>query len=294
MGFSFGIGGSQGKSSSKQEPWKPQGELLKNFLYPEVRNLYENTDRPGINPFQSNAGAFGGSLLPLGINTANQFGQAGNYLSGGLNQAFDYFGNTLGQTTQMPGLDWGLVDQVTNSPTLDAAIQASLRDPFRQLTEQTLPGIASGAISTGNMGGSREAIAQGIAQRGFADRAADTSAFFRDNAYGRGLDMALNQQGMQFQNNLNDQQARFQAASNLGNMGSQGMDYLRSMYEQMQGAAQGQAGWGDYLQSLEYDQTRYPWELLGMASNIIQAGNWGGTSSTKGSNIGFQSGFSSP
>jgi hypothetical protein len=291
MDLSFGIGGSKGKSKTTQDPWAPQADLLKNFLYPEVKSLYGQTQAPGIDPFQSQAYGLGGSLLPLGLSTAQQFGQVGQSLSGGLGSAYNYLGSQLGANAQAPSFDWNLANQFANNPNVDGMISASLRDPARALMEQQMPGIESAAIATGNMGGSREAIAQGIAQRGFDDRAADVGAFFRDNAYGRGIDAAMNQQGMQFQQNLQNQQQQMAAAQGLGNLGTQGMGYLQNQYGMSQGAAQDLGGWGDYLQSLQYDQTRFPWELLNQASGIIQANNWGGTSSTRGSNIGFQAGF---
>ena len=55
-------------------------------------------------------------------------------------------------------------------------LAAAMRDPYRQLTEQTLPGISTRASATGNANSSRAAIAEGIANRAFDDRMADTSA----------------------------------------------------------------------------------------------------------------------
>lgn len=291
MGF-FNIGGSSSKSKTTTEPWAPQGNLLKNFLYPQTQSLFGNTQAPGINPFQYQSAQYGADLFPMAQGIGNTFGSYGNSLAPNIDLAANYYRSTLGgDGISAPGLDWSIVDQAMNNPAIDGAIAASLRDPYRYLTEQARPGIASGAIGTGNMGGSRQAIAEGIANRGFDDRAADVSAAFRSDAYTQGLGLAQQNQQNRFNAGLFNAQQGNNAAQALAGLGTQGLGYLGDQYGFQQGAAQNLSGWGDYLQGLEFDQARFPWELLLNASNIIQANNWGGTSTSRGSQVGFGAQF---
>ena len=63
---------------------------------------------------------------------------------------------------------------------LDSMVSAAMRDPYRQLTEQTLTGIDARASGSGNMNSSRAGIADAIAQRSYDDRAADVAAGIQD------------------------------------------------------------------------------------------------------------------
>jgi len=60
-----------------------------------------------------------------------------------------------------------------NNPMMDGMVNSAMRDSRRQLEEQTLPGISMGASGSGNTNASRAGMADGIAQRGYADREAD-------------------------------------------------------------------------------------------------------------------------
>ena len=72
-------------------------------------------------------------------------------------------------------------------------IDASLRDGTRQLTEETLPGIAAYSAGSGNLGSSRRGMQEGIAERGYLDRASDVGSTMRGNAYNQGLGLAERQ-----------------------------------------------------------------------------------------------------
>ena len=63
---------------------------------------------------------------------------------------------------------------------LDSMVSAAMRDPYRQLTEQTLTGIDASASGSGNMNSSRAGIADAIAQRSYDDRSADVAAGIQD------------------------------------------------------------------------------------------------------------------
>ena len=69
-------------------------------------------------------------------------------------------------------------------------VNAAMRDDYRSLTENVLPGINIGASASGNMNSSRAGMADAIAQRGYADRKADVTANIQNTL----MDRSLNQQ----------------------------------------------------------------------------------------------------
>lgn len=66
-------------------------------------------------------------------------------------------------------------------------VDAALRDSTRNLQENTLRNIGMGASGTGNTNSSRAGVAEAIAGRAYADRAADVSAGISDNLMRRSL-----------------------------------------------------------------------------------------------------------
>lgn len=115
---------------------------------------------------------------------------AANTLSG-------YGASTFGQGMGTAGLGTGGALQgmqhllgagdVQNNPYFASAMQAAIRPVQEQFTEQVLPGIRQGAIGAGQMGGSRQGIAEGIATRGYLDTIGDITANMGSQAYGQGL-----------------------------------------------------------------------------------------------------------
>jgi len=69
----------------------------------------------------------------------------------------------------------GAIDYSTGDQ-YDALLGAAMRDPYRQLTENTLPEINNRAMASGNMNSSRAGMAEAVANRGYQDRAADAGA----------------------------------------------------------------------------------------------------------------------
>ena len=96
------------------------------------------------------------------------------------------------------GLPMEEVAGYVDNELLQGQIDAALRDPYRQFTEQTLPGIDFGASTTGGFG-TRADLAEDVATRGYLDRAADISAQMRGDAYSRALSTALGTRGQDLQ-----------------------------------------------------------------------------------------------
>jgi hypothetical protein len=295
MAFGISLGG--GKSKSSTAPWAPQQSFLKNLwqnsqdLY--TRGTFDQNWYAGPSPEQLAAIEQGAGVAPYATEVGQQFTQAGQGLMPGLGSAFDYFGSTLGGVTPYsdPNAITDYAGQFAETPYTQDIIAASLRDPFRQLTEQQLPGIAMNAAATGTSGGSRRAIADSIAQRGFADRAADVSAGVYQQNMDRGYNFAdRNASAGMDQANM--------GADALMRMGQAGLGYIGSGLDYSMMAPEMLAQWGGYDQSLrqgqiDADRERFmsPWDLLGMQSNIVQAGNWGGTTTSSAKKFGFTGGW---
>ena len=72
-------------------------------------------------------------------------------------------------------------------------LQAAMRDDYRNLTEQTLPGINRAASASMNTNSSRAGIADAVAQRAYNDRRADVAANIQDKLIGRAMTANQNQ-----------------------------------------------------------------------------------------------------
>lgn len=127
---------------------------------------YSGSTYAGANPYATNAYNTMGGFAPGMMNDANAMmnigkGYAGNYQ--------DMYNRAAGGTT--------LADaQKYATENSGALVDAAMRDPRRQLEEQTLTGIDQGAAGTGNTNNTRAMMAGAIANRGFNDRRADVGA----------------------------------------------------------------------------------------------------------------------
>lgn len=103
----------------------------------------------------------------------------------------------------------------TSQPLVDAA----MRDPMRQFTEQTMPGINRTASGQGNMNSSRAGVAEGIATRGFNDRYADMTATINQTQQDKHLAM----QQKQFADQMSANQGLYTGFnSGMSNIGTAG------------------------------------------------------------------------
>lgn len=74
-----------------------------------------------------------------------------------------------------------------NNPAFQQALQSAIRPVTQNFQEQVMPAIQQGAQGAGQMGGSRQGIAEGIAARGYQDTVGDISANMGNAAYAQGL-----------------------------------------------------------------------------------------------------------
>jgi hypothetical protein len=122
--------------------------------------------------------------------------------SGGANAMSQAF-NGLQNFKQTGNVDSTIADasRYADNPAISGMVGAAMRDATQTARDVTLPGIEQGAAATGNTNSSRTGIAQGLVERGLAQKAADVSANLRGQAYDTGLGLANNQN--QFATNTN-------------------------------------------------------------------------------------------
>ena len=137
---------------------------------------YQGQTRAGLDPTQeeairlmqgagTTAGADASGFMDMGRGFAGNYQDLYNRASG------DMLGNAINYASQ------------NTEPLLASA----MRDPFRQLTEQTLPGINRSASATGNVNSSRAGVADALAQRAFDDRSADVASQIQNNLIDRSM-----------------------------------------------------------------------------------------------------------
>lgn len=257
-------------TTTSRQPWGPIAPYITGGLQ-NLQNLMNSGAYTGpftapINPTQTTGIAAGTANAGGAPALAGTVSGAGAGLTGGLNQAYQFYSNAVSGQPQNPLVTnpnpyLNLATMAANNPYMDASITAALRDPYRGLTEQTLPGIAMDAQAAGNAP-SRRNMLEAIARRGYEDRAADVAAAMRGAAWDTGLGMAGDAARM-------DQTGALSAASNLGNLGSTGIDLLTRGYGIGQTGAADLAGWGDRLQGLDQAQLEgairghyEPWKLM--------------------------------
>ncbi|NQD57435.1 hypothetical protein HP546_19040 [Pseudomonas sp. CM25] len=81
-----------------------------------------------------------------------------------------------------------------NNPYFQSAVNSAIRPVTENFNEQVMPAIRQGAQAAGQMGSSRQGIAEGIAARGYQDTVGDISANMGNAAYAQGL-QAMNSAG---------------------------------------------------------------------------------------------------
>lgn len=80
---------------------------------------------------------------------------------------------------------------VNNNPVLQQYIQAALRPLTQQYEQGVLPGIRADALATGNYGGTRQGVAEGIAGQELLKQSGDVTTNITNNAYNTGLQALL-------------------------------------------------------------------------------------------------------
>lgn len=202
------------------------------FSQPYIERSYDNAEDYLGNV--QNAGAYQGQTLAamnpyeaIGNNYIGNMGMAGAGQAFGMTNQGANFANNYADLYGMSQQD-RLADAqnyaINNSQPL---VNAAMRDDYRTLTEQTMPGINMAASASGNINSSRAGVADALAQRAFNDRKADMTASIQDGL----MDRRIGQQEQQFQDAMK---------ANYGLRGAygDGINAMGSMGDFMTGAGQ--------------------------------------------------------
>jgi hypothetical protein len=155
-----------------------------------------------------------------------------------------------------------MAPDVANNPYIGGVADVISNRMARQYNENLLPGIRSGAVAAGQLGGSRQGIAEGLAARGTSEATGDALASLYADAYGQGLDA----------------QGRALAASPYA---------MQSSLMPSQAVGQvGQFYRGQDEMALQSDMDRYnyneqlPYQNLSNYMNVLQGAPWGSTTTS--------------
>jgi len=324
IGGALGIGGETGSTTST--PWEEQIPYLQEG-FRGAQNLYQQGPAQyypgqtvaGINPnMQSYLGGMGG-YTQGGVGAGQDVMGYGQQMAGGIPQTQQFYSDAMSnyfnpyasadfqqafdvqnpyQSQQYQDIISG---SVANNPVLQAQIEMGQADINRNLQENIMPGIATGAVATGNTGSTRRGVAEGIAARGAMEQGSDLATMLQTNAYNQAISQAgqwaggeqfgqqagmsgaqLGAGGAQFGQNY-----QMGAASQLGGMGQTGLGNIGAGYGLGSQAYQDLMGAGMYERGIEQeglygDKARFdfeqnaPWDNLARYQQAI-SGNYGGT-----------------
>jgi hypothetical protein len=242
------IGGLFGRKEADNQRYLEQGWNRASSLLNSQRgyNPYEkNYFQQGSEFYGNTAPQISQDMINQGRNLLGSFGQAQNFASS--------------YQPAQASIDFDKVAQYANNPYVNQMIDASSRDVTRNLTENLLPQYRGMASSTGNLGGSRLGIAEGVATRGTADRIGDISADIRSNLYNRGLSTEEN---LSQSNADRLNQLAYQRAMMGQNLGSTGLGAIGTGYGM---GSQNIAGLG----SLGQYYREAPWQTMSNYSRAI-------------------------
>jgi hypothetical protein len=90
----------------------------------------------------------------------------------------------------------GNIWEPQNNPALAGAVNAATRPIGEMLTEKALPAIRNEAVSTGNFGGSRQGIAEGLATREASRAVGDTASKLVNENYQTNVNAQLKAMGL--------------------------------------------------------------------------------------------------
>jgi hypothetical protein len=120
--------------------------------------------------------------------------------TGGQQQVLDATGQMAGVANSAAGanqfITGGNFWDPQYNPALQGTIDATTRPIVQNYQEKILPGIRSDAISSGNFGGSRQGVAEGIAARDVSTAIGDTAAKTTEDLYKTNIDAQLKAMGL--------------------------------------------------------------------------------------------------
>lgn len=275
-----------------RDPWHgQQPHLLR--IFGDAQQLYDQQraeNDPGYTgdmlapPRQEQVDAFT-NALDFANNQGSEWARLSGMTGGqAIGQGMLGSGAAMGGLFGMANMDPSAANlataaQYADNPFIGQMTDAAMRDARRTHDEVTSQQIDRNAAATGNLNSSRTAIAQGIAERGLAERAADISATMRGQAWSQGLGMAQA-----------DQDRRLAAMQGLGALGQgmtqtglgglgQALGMMRENVDMSTMAssmltAMDQQKIDNELAKIEYSQMK-DWEPLAKYYGLVGDKSWG-------------------
>lgn len=242
-----------------------KGDTVAQFT-PDQLATFQKMVGAGSSPLGQNVGATADTLMGSGTNAA----------TGALTRlgAFNPTGGTASNIDA--------ANAYADAAASPAAVDAAMRDARRQVSEQALPQIARTSSLTGNAMSSKRAISEGIIERGLAEKAADTSAAMRQDAFKSGLTLA--EGGRQYDNSaiLDAMKAQGTLGGGLAESGVNAaggsVDTMGKLFAL---ASAGGAGERDAAQAAldnQMGKSASAWDDLMKYYGIVGGNNWGSTS----------------
>jgi hypothetical protein len=238
-----GGGSQQTTTVQKADPW--------GGVQPHLKTLYSKAGSQVNNPSTFYPGQTYADMNSLQTNgLQNQL----NYATGDFQNISD---NMVGGVNNLLG-----AADIANNPYVGNMMDQLAARSQANLTQNLLPTIRNNSISAGQMGSSRQGIAEGLAlsnQQAGLDQA---NAQLMMDAYGKGLDAQTKAVGLA------------PSAAQLGFMPGQMTQAVGDIYQN-----QAQKGINEAIARHDYTQNE-PWQRLGQYSSLLQGGmNFGTTTS---------------
>jgi hypothetical protein len=279
------------------EPWRIQEPYLKS-AFGRAEEAYQKGMNTG--PYTGDYVATGDAQNAGAYNQAYGFGTNADSLG--------YIKNLLGQSNSWvnQGSDLGTYgaeglkslsgDQTDsilanaskygNNSFISDAVQGAMLDANRNASESAVPNLYRSAARSNALNSDRAALAQGVVERGLAERAAALSAGMRQDAWNTGVGTSANE--------LNNRRSTYGTLAELGTrLAGQGMTGLNEGIQDQgslnQMSAAGAEG-NRMLRQAELDNAmakyqgnqNFPWSALQNFYQIVGDKSWGGMQASAG------------
>jgi hypothetical protein len=292
------MGSSKQTTTTDQGPWKVQQPYIEG-AFKEAQSLYDsNKNTPGYTGdfvagltdqqrglIDSGVNYYNSTGANLGQNTANLSQGALSTGTTGVNQSAGALTNIA--NTDPTGANIAAAGRYANNPFISGMVDNAMLDARRQVSEGVIPNLYRGAAATGNLNSDRTALAQGVVERGLAEKAAGISAELAGNSWGRGLELAdsarnqsidaLTRAGALYGDLSATGLSGTELGSGISDNAIQNALSLSTLYQQ-----NNQDMLNNAMQKQQYAQDR-PYDMLQRYYDLVGGNNWGsyGTTTTK-------------
>lgn len=272
-------------SSWDQGPWSGQAPFIKD-IFKKAKDLYNQQQQ---NPYT------GDYVAQIDDKTKGIIGDAQDWYSTtgiqnadslyGLSNDLLSFGASGSKDIATRISDFANSDRTANilsdatrlsdNPYISGMVDAAMRDANRNASESTIPNLYRNAAGSNNLNSSRAALAQGVVQRGLAEKTADVSSNLRGDAYKTGLGIGFANQGLTLD-------ALKGAGSIYDQMTARGYGGVTDAYNMRKDSVNSAAGLGESLRNYnqlgidnELAKRNAGWENLMKYYGIVGDKNWG-------------------